>query len=144
MGAFGNILMVVIAINVIFGVFGIVEPTNNLISALISDNSTITTFYDSIMNNLQYGAVNNSTGTGTSPWWTIFGVIGVGIGYAITKRDELIYGFLIYELVSLLGIFNFIIVFFAGDIAILGSLLRTGMIVLFTWSAIEWLRGIEK
>lgn len=144
MGAFGNILMVVIAINVIFGVFGIVEPTNNLISALISSNSTVTTFYDSIISNLQFGAVNNSSSTGTSPWWTIFGVIGVGIGYAITKRDELIYGFLIFELVSLLGIFNFMMVFFTGGAAIIGSLLRTGMIVFFTWSAIEWLRGIEK
>lgn len=144
MGAFGNILMVVIAINVIFGIFGIVEPTNNLISALISSNSTVTTFYDAIINNLAFGATNNSSGTGTSPWWTIFGVIGVGIGYAITKRDELIYGFLIFELVSLLGIFNFISLFFTGGAEIIGNLLRIGMIVFFTWSAIEWLRGIEK
>lgn len=138
MGQFGNILMIVIALNVFFAIFGIVEPTNNIIATLISPTSSITDFFDTMQDTLLHGA------TSTDKWWTIFAAIGVGVGYAVTKRDELIYGFLIYLLIDLLGIFNFLRDLFPADVAIIGNILRIGAIVLFSWSAIEWLRGTER
>lgn len=143
MGQFGNILMIVIALNVFFAIFGIVEPTNNIIATLISPTSSITDFFDTMQDTLLHGATNTEE-EGTSIWWTIFAAIGVGVGYAVTKRDELIYGFLIYLLIDLLGIFNFLRDLFPADVAIIGNILRIGAIVLFSWSAIEWLRGTEK
>lgn len=143
MGQFGNILIIVIAINVFLAVFGLVQPTNNLISVIISENSTITDFYDSMLNSLVFGATDNAD-SDTSKFWQIFGAIAVGVGVLITKRDELIYGYLILMLISVLGIFNFIRDMFPPSMAIVGNLLRIGAIVLFTWSAVEWLRGTEK
>lgn len=143
MGQFGNILIIVIAINVLLAVFGLVQPTDNLISAIIDENSTITTFYNIIIDSLTFGAIND-TDAGTKPWWSIFGAIAIGVGVLITKRDELIYGYLVTVLIGALGIFNFIRDMFPPSMAIVGNLLRIGATVLFTWSAIEWLRGTEK
>lgn len=143
MGQFGNILMIVIAINVVLAVFGMVTPTDNLIATIISNNSTTETFYRTILNTLSFGATNDTSGD-TSPFWTIFGAIALGVGVLITKRDELIYGYLIFLLIGVLGIFNFIRDMFPPSMLIVGNLLRIGAIVLFTWSAVEWLRGTEK
>ena len=143
MGQFGNILMIVIAINVLLAVFGMVTPTDNIISAIMDENSTVTTFYDLMLNSLSFGATND-TDEDTSPWWTIFGAIAIGVGVLITKRDELIYGYLIFLLIGVTGIFNFIRDMFPPSMLVVGNLLRIGAIVLFTWSAVEWLRGTEK
>lgn len=137
MGNFGNWLMIIIGINIILALFGIVTPEGNLIATMLSDDVSVNTIWDVFVDNLNPA----KTPAGLL---TALGTIGIAIYGLVSKRDDLIYAPLIIFLLSVLGVFNFVSDHFIGDMKILGTLLKTGIIFLFTWSAIEWLRGVER
>ena len=128
MGMFGNIVIFLIGVNVLLGLFGVVNPDSSLISSLISGNITPTFLWDFFSE-----ALNPANGGGI--WATIFGIGAATIG-VVTKRDELIYGPLFVALLSLAGVFNFF-----KEIPLFGVPIYIGMIILTTWAGIEWLRG---
>jgi hypothetical protein len=137
MGMFGNILIIVIAINILLAVVGVASPNESLIANLISPTAGVGDFFKGLLNEL----LNTSS---ASFWLSALAVVGSLIYAAATKRDDAIYLPLIIMLVNVLGIFNFIQYIFPANMMIVGTIIKALAIVLFSWSAVEWLRGVER
>ncbi|MCM8786834.1 MAG: hypothetical protein NC935_02140 [Candidatus Omnitrophica bacterium] len=130
MGAFINIIILLFATNILLSLFGVITPSDSLISSLVTGDIGTMTIFDYIKENLDptkasvYGLIG------------IFAVAASFVTGLITKRDELIYGPLLIGLLVFLGVFN---VF--KSIPLFGNVLYVGMILLTTWFGLEWLRG---
>jgi hypothetical protein len=137
MGMFGNILMIVIAINILLAVVGVASPSESLIANLINPDAEVGDFFKGLLNELL-----NTDSAGF--WLSALAVVGSLIYAATTKRDDAIYLPIILMLVNVLGIFNFVQDIFPADMMIVGTIIKALAVVLFSWSAVEWLRGVER
>ena len=132
MGMFGNIVIFLFAVNILFSLFGIVSPENNIISSMVTGNISTDFIWVYIKENLN---PKNADAMGIT---AILGAIGSIAAGLVTKRDDLIYAPLMVGLLVFLGVFNAFKI-----IPIFGNLIYVGMIILTTWSGIEWLRGMQ-
>lgn len=138
MGQFSNLVLVIVAINVILALFGIVQPEvqGNLIGALMSSNTSFDFVWRAFIDNLN--PVKTPGGLITA-----LAAVGALVAGLVTKRSDLIYAPLFIYLMAGLGIFNFISYAFPPSMEIIGIVLKNGMMFWFTWAGIEWLRGGE-
>jgi hypothetical protein len=132
MGMFGNIIIFLFAVNILFGVFGIVSPSDSLISSMVTGDIGTSFLWDYVKERLN---PLNADAMGIT---AIFGAIGLLAAGLVSKRDDLIYAPLMVGLLVFLGIFNAFKI-----IPMFGNLIYVGMILLTTWSGIEWLRGMQ-
>jgi hypothetical protein len=132
MGMFGNIIIFLFAVNILFGVFGIVAPADSLIASMVTGDIGTSFLWDYVKERLN---PLNADAMGIT---AIFGAIGLLAAGLVSKRDDLIYAPLMVGLLVFLGIFNTFKI-----IPMIGNLIYVGMILLTTWSGIEWLRGMQ-
>jgi hypothetical protein len=138
MGMFGNLFIGLVVLNIVFALFGIITPSENIIATLISGEGLSPKYlWDVFLNSMN--PENNPGGLVA----TIFGGLAIIIGMA-TKRDDLIYAPLVVLLLNFLGIFSIFSVIFPPQLKVIGIIIQSIFIVLFTWSAIEWLRGLDR
>jgi hypothetical protein len=137
MGAFGNILFIVIGINIILALFGVISGTGNAFATLLEPNVDVKYFLNMIIDNLNPVKTPANLVTALAA----IGALSAGL---VTKRDDLIYFPVVLFFVSGLGVFNFLTYIFTGNLQIIGIILKVGFMIIFSWSAVEWLRGVER